>query len=571
MFIPATKEEMDALGWDCLDVVLVTGDSYIDHPSIGVAVIGHVLLDAGFRVGIIAQPDTDSDADIAWLGEPRLFWGVTGGCIDSMVANYTAAGKRRKSDDYTPGALNNRRPDRALIVYTNLIRRFFKNTRPIILGGIEASLRRIAHYDFWSNSIRRSILFDAKADILVYGMGERAVVELAEGLKDGQDLTGIRGLCYIAKDKPPSCIELPSYETVAADKHAFMEMFQCFSDNTDWASAQGLCQLQDTRYLVQNPPQKLLTEKELDRVYEMDFERGLHPVYAQQGEVRAMETIRFSITTHRGCFGQCSFCSIAPHQGRTVISRSERSILKEAQEFTSHPEFKGIIADVGGPTANMYGMECGQKGAQRECRTRHCLVPRVCSLLRVDHSAQIRLLEKLRQIPGVKSVIVASGIRHDLVMADTGHGRRYLEELIRHHISGQMKIAPEHTEDAVLALMGKPGKESLIAFKDLFYRLNRSCGRKQFLTYYLIAAHPGCTVEDMNRLKDVSFQELRINPEQVQIFIPLPSTLSGVMYYTEKDPLSGESIFVETDRNRRQKQKDIIIAKKRFKKRSPRR
>lgn len=571
MFIPTSRQEMDTLRWDCLDVVLVTGDSYIDHPSIGVAVIGHVLLDAGYRVGIIAQPETDSDVDIARLGEPRLFWGVTGGSIDSMVANYTAAGKRRKSDDYTPGAVNNRRPDRALIVYTNLIRRFFKNTRPIVLGGIEASLRRIAHYDFWSDSIRRSILFDAKADILVYGMGERTVVELAERLKEDQDVSGIRGLCYIAKDKPSSGIELPSYETVAADKQAFIEMFQCFSDNSDWASAQGLCQLQDTRYLVQNPPQKPLTEKELDRVYGMDFERELHPVYAQQGEVRALETIRFSITTHRGCFGECSFCSIAPHQGRTVVSRSERSIVKEAQEFTSHPEFKGIIADVGGPTANMYGMECGRKGTHRECRTRHCLVPRVCSLLLIDHTAQIRLLKRLRQIPGVNSVIVASGIRHDLVMADTRHGQSYLEELISHHISGQMKIAPEHTESAVLALMGKPGKESLIAFKDLFYRLNRSCGKKQFLTYYLIAAHPGCTMEDMKRLKDVSLQELRTNPEQVQIFIPLPSTLSGVMYYTEKDPLSGESIFVEKDRNRRQKQKDIIIAKKRFRKRSPRR
>ena len=571
MFIPATRQEMDALGWDRLDVVLVSGDSYIDHPAIGASVIGHVLLDAGYRVGIIAQPDTDSDVDIARLGEPLLFWGVTGGSIDSMVANYTAAGKRRKSDDYTPGAINNRRPDRALIVYCNLIRRFFKDTCPIVLGGIEASLRRIAHYDYWSDSIRRSILLDAKADILVYGMGEKAVLEVAGILREDQDISGIKGICYIAKEKPPSCIELPSFKDASADKLAFIEMFRLFSDNTDWLSAQGLCQLQNTRYLVQNPPQKPLTGKELDKVYEMDFERELHPVHVPQGEVRALQTIRFSLTTHRGCFGQCSFCSIAPHQGRTVVSRSERSIVKEAQQFTGHPRFKGTIADVGGPTANMYGMECGGKAAHGGCRTKHCLFPEVCSLLRVDHSAQIRLLKKLRQIPGVNNVFVASGVRHDLVMADTRHGERYLDELIRHHISGQMKLAPEHTEDEVLSFMGKPGKESLVMFKDLFYRLNRASGKKQFLTYYLIAAHPGCTQEHMKRLKDFSSQELRTNPEQVQIFIPLPSTLSGVMYYTEMDPESTAGIFVEKDRNRRQKQKDIIVAKKRIRKKTPRR
>lgn len=562
---------MDALGWDRLDVVLVTGDGYIDHPCIGVSVIGHILLDAGYRVGIIAQPDIDSDSDIARLGEPRLFWGVTGGSLDSMVANYTAANKRRKSDDYTPGAINNRRPDRALIVYTNLIRRFFKNTRPIVLGGVEASLRRIAHYDYWSNSIRRSILFDAKADILVYGMGEKAVVELAGLLKEDRDISGIRGICYIAKDKPPPYIELPSYERVAGDIQAFIEMFQTFSQNNDWSGSKGLCQFQDTRYLVQNPPQPELTSRELDRVYEMDFERELHPVCAQLGKVKALETIRFSITTHRGCFGQCSFCSISPHQGRNVVSRSKHAIVKEARGFTGHPEFKGIIADVGGPTANMYGMGCGQPRSQGGCRTKHCLTPEVCRNLRVDHGPLTLLLKKLRRIPGVRKVFVASGIRHDLVMADVEHGQDYLGELIGHHISGQMKIAPEHTENSVLALMGKPGRESLVAFKDLFYRLNRACGKKQFLTYYLIAAHPGCTLDDMKRLRDFATAELRTNPEQVQIFTPLPSTWSALMYHTQTDPISGSRIFVEKDRAKRQKQKDIVIDKKPIRKRGSRR
>lgn len=552
---------MDALGWDRMDVVLVTGDSYIDHPCIGVSVIGHVLLDAGYRVGIIAQPDTGTDADITRLGEPRLFWGVTAGSIDSMVANYTASGKRRKRDDYTPGGVNDRRPDRAGIVYTNLIRRFFKDTSPVVLGGIEASLRRIAHYDFWSDSVRRSILFDAKADVLVYGMGEKAVLDLAGRLSAGQDYRDVRGICYTSKDKPRSCVELPSYETVAKDKEAFTEMFRRFSEHGESQDSDILCQLHGPRYLVQNPPQPLPDTGELDDIYGKDYERGLHPFYAEQGEVRALETIRFSITTHRGCFGGCNFCSIGVHQGRAVVSRSKESVLREARGFSRHPLFRGTIADVGGPTANMYASECGRRNAPFACRKRKCLFPSICPTLNSGHGAQTDLLKALRELPGIKKVIVASGIRHDLVAADAENGREYLEELVGHHTSGQMKIAPEHTQEQVLRLMGKSGRDCLIAFKDLFYEINRGCAKKQFLTYYLMAAHPGCTLDDMRRLKEFATSELRTNPEQVQIFTPLPSTWSGVMYWTETDPDTGKGIFVEKKREGREQQKDVLVAK----------
>jgi uncharacterized radical SAM protein YgiQ len=557
MFIPATRQEMEALGWDCLDVVLVTGDSYIDHPSMGIAVIGHVLMDAGFRVGVIAQPCLDAGDDISRLGEPRLFWGVSAGSIDSLVANYTPSLKRRKSDDYTPGGQGGKRPDRAVIAYTNLIRRFFKNTRPIVLGGIEASLRRVAHYDFWSDAIRRSVLFDAKADILVYGMGEKTVLELAGLMASGRNFRSVRGICHIAREKPGHCVELPSFEEVSGDAAAFARMFRLFCEAGDAAVAQ----LHGDRWLVQNPPQPALTPAELDKVHGMDFERDLHPFYASQGSVRALETIRFSITTHRGCFGGCNFCSIAVHQGRGIVSRSRASIVAEARGFAAHREFKGIISDAGGPTANMYGSRCSRKSGPFACTDRRCLWPGTCPLLKSAHKAQIELLAELRKIPGVKKVFVASGIRHDLVMADREWGEEFLAQIVGHHVSGQLKIAPEHTEKHVLDLMGKAGSESLIAFKDLFYELNRACGKKQFLTYYLLAAHPGCTLEDMQKLKRFATEELRTNPEQVQIFTPLPSTWSAVMYYTGMNPANGSKIFVERDGNRRQAQKDVLTAK----------
>jgi len=562
MFLPTTREELNKLGWDRLDVILVSGDTYIDSPFGGAAVIGKVLAAAGYRVGIIAQPDVHSAIDISRLGAPRLFWGVTGGSIDSMVANFTASKKRRRSYDLTPGGRNDRRPDRAVIVYTNLIKRHCPGPAPIVLGGIEASLRRIAHYDFWSDSIRRSILFDAKADYLVYGMAEGTVVELADRITRGAALDDLRGLCRISATKPDGFLELPSYQDVVADKRAFIDMFQSFYSNNDPITALGLCQRQDTRYLVHNPPAPYLDQEALDRVHDLEYERAVHPYYALQGEVKALETIQFAITGHRGCYGECNFCSIAVHQGRTVRWRSEASIVREAETLAAHPDFKGYILDVGGPTANMYGFECRKKLTQGSCTDRRCIYPEVCPNMKVDHSRQIDLLRKLRQIPGVKKVFVGSGIRHDLVLADRKNGKRYLREIVRHHVSGQMKVAPEHTEPRVLRLMGKSNKDDLIEFKELFDRTTEEAGLPQFLTYYLIAGHPGCTEADMRRLRSFASRELHINPEQVQIFTPTPSTFSSLMYYTGIDPFTGKSLFVEKDPGRLERQKRIVTEKR---------
>jgi len=561
-------KEVRRLGWEALDVVLITGDSYIDSPFIGIAVIGKVLMNAGFRVGIIAQPDIRSDKDIRRLGEPELFWGISGGCVDSMVANYTALKKRRKSDDFTPGGINDHRPDRAVIVYSNLIRRCFKPTRPIVLGGIESSLRRIAHYDFWSNRIRRSILFDAKADLLLYGMAENSVLELAHCIQKQKSINNIRGLCYIAGTPPPDCIELPSFEDATKNKQAFIDMFHTFYQNNDPLSARGLIQRHGNRYLVQNPPAFYLSLHQLDAVYNMDFERTLHPFYKKAGPVRALDTIRFSITSHRGCYGECNFCAIALHEGRTVRWRSEASIVKEAETLSRLPDFKGYILDVGGPTANMYGFECPRKIKQGACSQKRCLFPTPCASLPVDHGPQIRLLKRLRQIKGVKKVFVSSGVRHDLVLNDTGHGRDYLEELVYHHVSGQLKTAPEHCEDHVLIKMGKPGIQGLMQFKEMFDQMTRAAGKKQYLTYYMIAAHPGCRLDDMKRLQSFAAHRLNIHPEQVQIFTPTPSTYSSLMYYTGIDPFTGRRVFVETHPRGREKQKQIITRKPRFRSRS---
>lgn len=559
MFLPVTQDEMKKLGWDALDVILVTGDTYIDSPYIGIAMIGKVLGNAGYRVGLIAQPDTSSVHDISRLGEPKLFWGVSAGCIDSMVANRTATGRKRKRDDYTPGGVNNRRPDRATIIYTNLIRQHFKSTSPIVLGGIEASLRRIPHYDFWSNKIRRSVLIDSKADYLLYGMADRSVVELAKALRDTTDPTTISGLSFTTGNKPSDGIELPPFQQVAKDKDAFTDMFNTFYQNNDPVTAKRLFQLHDNRYLVQNPPQRHLSSKELDTVYNLDYERKVHPHYASQGSVRALDTIRFSVTTHRGCYGECNFCAIAVHQGRRVRWRSSKSILSEARKLASHPEFKGTIHDVGGPTANMYGFECARKDTKGSCLDKRCLYPEVCSELRVDHLKQISLLQEMRNIKGIKRVIVASGVRYNMILDDQTNGKRYLKQIVNHHVSGQMKIAPEHSEDKVLAAMGKPGISPLLAFRKQFYDLTRSAKKKQFLTYYIIAAHPDCTAQDMAKLKTFASKELHARPEQVQVFTPTPSTYSTLMYWTEQNPFTGKSCFVEKGAKGREDQKQIII------------
>ncbi len=568
--VPTTQEELDHLGWPDLDVILVSGDTYVDSPHIGAAVIARVLLAAGFRVGIIAQPNIQDGRDIQRLGEPGLFWGVTGGNVDSMVANYTPSGRRRKTDDMTPGGRNTRRPDRAVLVYSNLIRRHFKQTRPIVLGGIEASLRRISHYDAWSDSVRRSVLFDAKADLLLYGMADESVVALAHKLKKGEAAHTLPGLCYISPGLPlpddrwsgPD-VQMPAHAQVREDKQAFTRMFDIFYANADPAIGRRLIQQQDTRYLVQNPPPAPPAPDALDAVYALPYTREVHPFYRQDGAVRALETIRFSLTTHRGCFGGCRFCAITVHQGRQVVSRSRDAIVREAAALTCHPAFRGIISDVGGPTANMYGMTCRSARQKGSCVDKGCLFPRPCKSLVADHSAQIELLRALRAVAGVRRVFVASGLRYDLVLADKRHGRCYLDELLRHHVSGQLKIAPEHIDDTLLRRMGKPDRQSLEAFIRQFDLTNRRIPQRRFLTYYFMAAFPGCSEQEMVRLRIFAERTLGLVPEQVQIFTPTPSTYATVMYHTGIDPFTGEDLFVEKNLRAKAKQKALVVEKER--------
>ena len=544
MFIPTTPDEVRRRRWESLDVILVSGDTYTDNAYNGTAAIGHWLIDHGYRVGIIAQPDVSSGDDIFRLGSPELFWSVSAGCVDSMVANYTPTRKFRKEDDFTPGGVNDRRPDRATIAYTNLIKKHCKG-RPVFLAGIEASLRRIAHYDFWSDSVRRSVLFDSKADGIVYGMAE---------------LTDVRGICTASKAVPEGYIEMPSFEDVRDDRDAFMRAYSIFRDNCDPVTAIGLAQRHGDRYLVQNPPQRSLTVSELDSLYESDFEDRVHPFYAKSGHVRAMDTVRNSITTHRGCYGDCSFCSIAIHQGTTVVSRSEESIVSEAERIASRPGFNGVIQDVGGPTANMYGIECRIKEAKGRCTDRRCLGSRPCPRLPIDHSRQMDLLRRISSIDGVRHVFVNSGIRYDMIVADRAHGQDYLDLIVADHVSGQMKVAPEHVSDDVLRLMGKPGRRTLEEFRGMFAQSVARCGRDEYLTYYFMAAHPGCTEDDMRELSSYCRNVLHIRPEQVQVFTPTPSSYSTAMYRTSKD-IRGRDVRVERSIQKRQRQKEIVTGR----------
>lgn len=556
MFLPTTREEAVRRGWDSLDIILVSGDTYTDNAYNGTAAIGHWLVDRGLRVGIIAQPDVSSGDDITRLGTPELFWSVSAGCVDSMVANYTPSRKFRKEDDFTPGGLNDRRPDRATIAYTNLIKRHAKG-RPVLLAGVEASLRRVAHYDFWSDSVRRSVLFDAKADGIVYGMAELATLEVAERIRHGTEWSDVRGVCVASWTIPRGYAEMPSFEEVRDDSRSFMDAFRIFRDNSDPVTAVGLAQRHGDRYLVQNPPQRPLTTGELDSLHESDFEDAVHPYYASQGHVRAMDTVRNSITTHRGCYGDCSFCAIAVHQGTRVVSRSEESVMREARRIASRPGFNGVIQDVGGPTANMYGIECRRKVERGRCRDRRCLGGRPCPGLPIDHSRQISLLRGISGIDGVRHVFVNSGVRYDIVVADGANGQRYLDKLVADHVSGQMKIAPEHVSPKVLRLMGKPGPETLERFRGMFAESVEACGKDEYLTYYLMAAHPGCGEAEMRELAAYCRRELGIRPEQVQVFTPTPSSYSTAMYRTSMDD-RGRRVEVERSVQGRQRQKDIV-------------
>ncbi len=558
MFIPTTLQEAKNRGWDALDVILISGDTYYDTSYSGSAVIGHWLIENGFRVGIIPQP---SQEDIGKLGVPELFWSVSAGCVDSMVANRTAINKKRKDDDFTPGGMNYRRPDRATIFYTNMIKKFCKD-KPIVLGGIEASLRRISHYDAWTESIRRSILFDSKANYITYGMAEFSNLELANSLRDGTNTENIPGICYISKEKKEGFIEIPSYEECSEDPEKFVSAYMTFYHNCDPITAKGLCQKHGNRYLIQNPPQRDPTSDELDKIYSMDFENKVHPSCLAEGHVKAADTIKNSVTTHRGCYGGCNFCAIGVHQGRRVISRSEDSIIQEIERFANQPDFNGIIYDLGGPTANMYGIECKKKMEKGACEDKQCLFPSVCNSLPLDHSRQIRLLKRARNVPKVRKVFVTSGIRYDMVMADEDQKIDYIDTIAKNHVSGQLKIAPEHISDKVLALMGKPGKSGLLEFKNMFDESNEEHGKKQFLTYYLMACHPGCTLKDMQELSRFCTRRLKTNPEQIQIFTPTPSTISTLMYHTGKT-VNGEEIFVERKVSGKQEQKDAVIKRDR--------
>lgn len=558
MFIPTTRAEAKKLGWNSLDIIFVSGDTYIDVSNDGVALLAKYLVAHGYKVGIIAQPDIESDTDITRLGEPDLFWGISAGCVDSMVANYTSLNKRRSNDDLTPGGINNRRPDRATIIYTNLIKKYFKSNHPVLLGGVEASLRRIAHYDYWTDTIRRSVLCDSKADALIYGMGEKSILQFAEAIRSGNDFRSIRGLCYMTNAPREDYLQLPSYAEVKADKAKFTEMFNTFYRNNDPISAHGLCQQVDQRYWIQNPPQPYLTEQEIDEIYSLDFERDSPQYYLDMGKINALETVRFSITSHRGCFGECNFCAIAVHQGRHIISRSHQSIINEIKQITKNKHFKGIISDLGGATANMYKMFCEKQEKHGVCVGKSCLFPNLCKNMIPAHNEQIKLLAEARAVPGVKKIFIASGLRFDLIVQDEKTGQRYLEELILHHISGQMKIAPEHIDKNVLQLMRKPDNRHLSDFIKRFRDTTRKFGKKQFLTYYFIAAHPGCTAESTQVLKDFIKQELFINPEQIQIFTPTPSTYSTLQFYTGKNSFTGEDIFVEKKNSNKSKEKAFL-------------
>ena len=569
MFIPTTRDEMDRLGWDRADILLVSGDTYTDNSYNGTALVGHWLMDHGYRVGIIAQPGVDTGEDISRLGRPRLFWSVSAGCVDSMVANYTPTRKFRKEDDFTPGGVNDRRPDRACIAYTNLIKRHCKG-EPVFLAGVEASLRRVAHYDFWSDSVRRSVLFDAKADGIVYGMGELTNLQIAERIDSGEDWRDLRGICHASSAKPEECIEMPSYEEVSRrdDRRGFMRAFSILRHNSDPVTARPLCQAHGNRWLVQNRPQRCMTTEELDAAYESSFENRVHPFYAGGGRVAALDTVRNSVTTHRGCYGDCSFCAIAAHQGTTVVSRSHDSIMREVRRMAASEGFDGVIRDVGGPTANMYGIECAKKLSNGRCEDRRCLGGRPCPRLPIDHSEQIRLLDDISSVEGVRRVFIASGIRHDMVLADRRRGGEYLDRVVSEHVSGQMKVAPEHVCDDVLRLMGKPGKDALLGFKEMFDRCCRERGKDEFLTYYLMAAHPGCTRDHMRELASFCTRELGTHPEQVQVFTPTPSTYSTAMWWCGTDE-RGRPITVERSIQGRQRQKEMVCGRRRWTPNSP--
>lgn len=542
-FLPVTKEEMEARGIWQPDFVYICGDAYVDHPSFGAAIITRLLESRGYSVGMIAQPDWRKKESIAVFGEPRLGFLVSAGNMDSMVNHYTVAKKHRKQDAYSPGGKMGLRPDRAVTVYSNLIRQTYKHT-PIILGGIEASLRRLAHYDYWSDGMKRSVLMDAGADLISYGMGEHSILEIAEALDKGfpvSSITFIPGTVYKTKEMPKGEL-LPSYEQLCENKKAYADSFRIQYENTDAFSGKVLIEDYGNRgYVVQNPPAKPLSQKEMDEVYALPYARTYHPMYEKQGKIPAIEEIKFSITSNRGCFGGCNFCALTFHQGRIVQTRSHAYIIEEAKSYVTEKDFKGYIHDVGGPTADFRHPACKKQETKGVCTNRQCLFPKPCKNLNTDHKDYLELLRKLRNISGVKKVFIRSGIRFDYVNADTSSA--FLDELAKYHVSGQLRVAPEHVSDEVLYYMGKPEHAVYQQFLKKFEKANARSGKKQYVVPYLMSSHPGCTITEAVKLAEY-VRDMGFMPEQVQDFYPTPSTMSTCMYYTGIDPRTGKKVYV---------------------------
>ncbi len=544
-FLPVTKEEMLALGWEQPDFVYVNGDAYVDHPAFGAAIITRVLEAAGFKIAVLAQPDWRSCKDFKRFGRPKYGFFVSAGNIDSMVAHYTAAKKKRSEDAYSPGGIGGKRPDRAVIVYCNRIRESYGDI-PIITGGLEASLRRFAHYDYWDDSVRRSILFDSGADIISYGMGERSIVEIAKRLAAGEEIsriTDVRGTCYSCdvRQTPYGAKECPSYDNVCASKKEYAVSCRIQQDEQDFFRGKTVIQKHGSKMLVQNPPALPLEQDELDAVYALPYMRTWHPCYKEQGGVPAIEEVRFSVTHNRGCFGACNFCSLAFHQGRYITTRSKESVISEAKLLTTFDDFKGYIHDIGGPTANFRHPSCKGQEERGLCKGKKCLAPYPCSNLDADQSEYLDILREVRALPKIKKVFVRSGIRFDYLMRDKDDS--FFKELVAHHISGQLKVAPEHCSAAVLDKMGKPHIEAFLAFKKKYYKLCESAGKEQYLVPYLMSSHPGSTLRDAVELA-LFLKKEKLRPEQVQDFYPTPGTVSTCMFYTELDPYTLEKVYV---------------------------
>ena len=560
-FLPTTRDEMNAAGLSQLDFILITGDAYVDHPSFGTAIISRVIEAEGFSVGIIAQPDWRNDHDYTRLGRPKYGFMINSGNIDSMVAHYSVSLTRRNYDAYTPGGKPGKRPDRALTVYAKAIRRIYGPDMPIIIGGLEASLRRFAHYDYWDDSVHPSILVDAQADLLSFGMGELQTIEIVHRLAAGEDIRqmrDIRGTCYLCdpEDTPWGAAQCPDFEIVARDKKNYCKATRIQMDNQDEVSGKTIVQRHGDQMLVQNPPMRMLTTEELDRVYDLQYMRTWHPSYQDEGGVPGLQEVEFSIAHNRGCFGACNFCSIAFHQGRRIAVRSVESVLKEARLLTTLPGFKGYIHDVGGPTANFRHPSCKKQLTAGLCKGgKKCLAPTPCPALEVDHSEYLDMLRQIRQIPGVKKVFIRSGIRYDYMLAGEDDG--FLKELVAHHVSGQLKVAPEHCSDHVLDCMGKPHIDVYRKFASMFYEETKRIGKKQYLVPYLMSSHPGSTLRDAVELS-LFLKEHGMHPEQVQDFYPTPGTVSTCMFYTGMNPYTMELVFVPRTKEEKAMQRALL-------------